>query len=62
LCAEISKTLTCGLWHAIVIRIGYHVEQLLDTVAADSRDDRELGKMRTDLVDHGGLLPDKEMR
>ena len=59
--AKGGKTLACDLWHAIVIRIGDDVEQLLDTVAADRRDDPELGKMGADRIDHRGLLPNEEM-
>ena len=59
--AKGGNTLAGDLWHAIVIRIGDDVEQLLDTVAADRRDNSELGKMRADGIDHGGLLADKEM-
>ena len=36
--AKGRKTLTCDLRHALVIRIGDDVEQLLDTVAANRRD------------------------
>ena len=36
-------------------------EQLLDAIAADPRDDPELGKMGADRVDHAGLLFDEQM-
>jgi hypothetical protein len=59
--AKGGKTLARELWHALVIWIGDDVEQLLDTVAADRRDDPKLGKMGADRVDHRGLLPNEEM-
>jgi hypothetical protein len=59
--AEGSKTLARNLRHAIVIRIGYNVEEFLDTVATNRRDYPELGKMRADRIDYGGLLPNEEM-
>src|SRR6476659_5202996 len=59
--AKGGKTLTCDLWHPLVIRIGDDVEELLDTVAANRRDDPELGEMGADRIDHRGLLPNEEM-
>ena len=41
--------------------IGDDIEQLLDTLASDRRDDPELGKMGADRIDHRGLLADEEM-
>jgi hypothetical protein len=41
--------------------IGDDIEQLLDTLASNRRNDPKLGKMRADRVDHGGLLADEEM-
>jgi hypothetical protein len=51
-----GKALTCELWHALVIRIGDDVEQLLGAVSADRRDDPALGKMSADCLDHRGFV------
>ena len=59
--AKGGKTLTCELWHAIIIRIGDDIEQLLHTVAADRRDDPELGEMGPDRINHRGLLPNEKV-
>src|SRR4029077_3515869 len=59
--AKGGKTLTCDLWHPLVIRIGDDVEELLDTVAANRRDDPELGEVGADRIDHRGLLANEEM-
>ena len=61
-CAKGGETLTCELWHAIIIRIGDDIEQLLHTVAADRRDDPEFGKMGPDRINHRGLLPNEKVR
>jgi hypothetical protein len=37
------------------------MEQFLDALAPDRRDDSELGKMGADRIDHRGLLPDEQM-
>jgi hypothetical protein len=53
-------------------RTGYHrnplvswiadnIEQRLDALATDRRDDAELGKMSPDHIDHRGLLADEQM-
>ena len=59
--AKGGKTFARHLRHAIIIRIGDDIEQLLDTVAADRPDNTELGKMRADRIDHGGLLANEKM-
>ena len=41
--------------------VGDHIEQLFNTIAADWCDDAKLGKMRTDRVDHCGLLANEQM-
>jgi hypothetical protein len=45
-----------------IARIGDHIEQVFDPMASDPRHHPELGKMRSDRVDHSGLLPDEKMR
>ena len=37
------------------------VEQLLDTIASDRRDDAKLGKMGPDRINHRGLLANEQM-
>src|ERR1700730_16050234 len=43
-----------------VIWIRDSIEQLLDTIAPDWRDDPELGKERADRIDDGSLLTDED--
>jgi hypothetical protein len=50
------KNCTCG--PATVSPIGDDIEQVLNAMASDPCHDSELGKMRADRIDHGGLLPD----
>jgi hypothetical protein len=38
-----------------------NAEQLLDTMAADRRDDAKLRKVSPDRVDHRGLLANEQM-
>src|SRR5277367_2335733 len=44
-----------------VLCIGDNLEQPLDTIATDWRDDPELGKVRADRIDDRSLLTDEEM-
>jgi hypothetical protein len=41
--------------------IGEDIEQFLDTVTPDWRNDPELSKMGPDCIDHGGLLANEQM-
>ena len=41
--------------------IGDDIEQFLDTVTPNRRNDPELGKMGPDRIDHRGLLTDEQM-
>ena len=59
--AERGETRARNLGHPFVTWIGDDVEQFLDTLASDRRDDPELGKMGADRIDHRGLLADEEM-
>jgi hypothetical protein len=56
-----QETHTGHLRNPPVAWIGYDVEQFLDTVAPNRRNDPELGKMAPDRVDHRGLLTDEQM-
>src|SRR6202051_5363474 len=58
---ECQETRTSYFRNSLVIRIGYDIEQLLDTVAPDWCNDPELGKMGPDRIDHRGLLTDEQM-
>jgi len=58
---ESSKTLARHLGQPAVARIGNDLEQIHDTIPSNPRYDPELGKMRADRIDHGGLLSDEEM-
>src|SRR6266436_9060101 len=58
---ECRETRTSYLRNSLVVWIGYDIEQFLDTVAANRRNDPELGKMGPDRIDHRGLLTDEQM-
>src|SRR5664280_371616 len=58
---ECSETRTGYRRNSLVARIGDDIEQFLDPLAADRRDDPELGKMGPDRIDHSGLLADEQM-
>src|SRR5215471_6778445 len=51
----------CNIRHPLIAGVGHHLEKLLHASASDRRDDAELGKMRSDGVDHGGLLTNEQM-
>ena len=50
-----------NLGNPLVARIGNDMQQVRDPFASDRRDNAELGEMRTDRIDHRGLLADKQM-
>src|ERR1022692_4042294 len=56
LSSECQETRTSYLRNSLVVWIGYDIEQLLDTVTPDRRNDPELGKMGPDCIDYRGLL------
>jgi hypothetical protein len=58
---EGCETRTRYARHSLIGGIGNNVEQFLDTIAPDWRDDPEFGEVRADCIDHGGLLTDKHM-
>ena len=47
--------------NSLVSWIGDNIEQRLDTLAPDRRDDPELGEMSPDHIDYRGLLANKQM-
>jgi len=49
------------LRNSLVNWIGDNIEQFLDPLASDRRDDPELSKMGADRIDHCGLLADEQM-
>src|SRR5665213_388479 len=59
--SESGNTCACNVRHPLVGWIGDDIEQLLDTLAPDRRDDPQLGKMGPDRIDHRGLLTDEQM-
>jgi hypothetical protein len=58
---ECRETSTSYLRHSLIVWIGDDIEQFLDTVTPDRRNDPELGKMDPDCIDHRGLLADEQM-
>ena len=61
LIAERGKTRTGNLWHPFFTRVGHNMQQFRDTFAPDRRDNAELGKVRSDRINHRGLLADEQM-
>src|SRR5258706_13812364 len=58
---ECRETGTSYLRNSLVVWIRYDIEQFLDTVTPDRRNDPELGKMGPNCIDHRGLLTDEQM-
>jgi hypothetical protein len=58
---ECRETRTSYVRNSPVVQIGDDIEQFLDTVTPDRRNDPELGKMGPDCIDHRGLLADEQM-
>ena len=56
-----DKTRTSYLRHSLVVWIGDDIEQFLDAMTPDRRDDPELSKMSADRIDHGSLLTNKQV-
>jgi hypothetical protein len=61
LIAERGKARTGNLWHSPVARVGNNMQQFRDSFAPDRRDNAELGKVRSDRINHCGLLADEQM-
>src|SRR5688572_30176630 len=59
--AECSNAVASNLRHAIIIGISHNIEQLLDAITPDGRDDAKLGKMCPNGIDDGILLPHEEV-
>jgi hypothetical protein len=58
--AESGDALARYFWEPGVLCIGDNFEQLLHTIASNRRDDPDLGKVRANRIDDGGLLADEE--
>src|SRR4030088_646999 len=61
LSAERGKTTTGNLRHPFVAWVGNNMQQFRDSSTPDRRDDAELGKVRSDRINHRGLLADEQM-
>jgi hypothetical protein len=61
LSAERGDTRARDFRHPFVFWIGDDPEHVLDTFASDWRDNLELSKVRTDRIDHCGLLADEQL-
>jgi hypothetical protein len=61
LSAERGKARTGNLRHPFVARVGNNMQQFRNSFAPDRRDNAELGKVRSDRIDHRGLLADEQM-
>ena len=59
--AESSHTCARYLGNAPITWIGNDIEQLVDALSPDRRDDPKLGEVSSDRIDHGRLLPDEEL-
>src|SRR5450759_4453373 len=60
LSAERGKTRTGNLWHPFVARVGNNM-QFGHSFAPDRGDNAKLGEMRSDRINHRGLLADEQM-
>jgi len=56
LSTERGKARAGNLRHTFVARVGNNMQQFRDPFAPDWRDNAELGEVRADRVNHGGLL------
>jgi hypothetical protein len=56
--AESGKARAGNLWHRFVFRVGNNVQQFRDPFTPDWRDNAELGKVRSDRINHRSLLAD----
>src|SRR4030088_1056974 len=61
LSAERGKTRTGNLRHPFVAWVGNNMQQFRDSSTPDRRDNAELGKVRSDRINHRGLLADEQM-
>src|SRR6266404_917049 len=61
LSAERGKARAGNLRHSFVARVGNNMQQFRDTFTPDRRDNSELGEVRSDRINHRGLLPDEQM-
>src|SRR5271168_3088982 len=61
LSAERGETCARNLRHPVVVWIGNNMEQLLDALASDRRDNAKLRKVGSDRINHRGLLTDEQM-
>src|SRR5260370_37415419 len=57
LSTEPGKARAGNLWHPLVVRVRHNMQQFRNPFAPDRRDNAELGEVRADRVNHGGLLP-----
>src|ERR1700736_1652012 len=61
LSAERGKAATGNLWHSRVVRVGNNVQQFRNPFAPDRCNNAELGEMRSDRINHRGLLADEQV-
>src|SRR5712672_3519272 len=61
LSAERGKARTGNLRHPFVAWVGNNMQQFRDSFTPDRRDNAELGKVRSDRINHRGLLADEQM-
>src|SRR5258708_10306136 len=61
LSTEGGKARAGNLRHPFVVRVGNNMQQFRNPFAPDWRHNAELGEVRADRVNHGGLLADEQM-
>jgi len=61
LSAERGKARTGNLWHPLVVRVGNDMQQFRDAFTPDRPDNAELGEVRSDRINHRGLLADEQI-
>jgi hypothetical protein len=61
LSTERDKAPASNLRHPFVARVGNDMQQFRDTFTPDRGDNAELGEVRSDRINHRGLLADEQM-
>jgi hypothetical protein len=61
LIAKRGKACTGNLRNPLVVRVGNNMQQFRNPFTPDRRDNAELGEVRSDRIDHRGLLTDEQM-
>jgi hypothetical protein len=61
LSAERGKVRAGDPRYPLIARVGNNTQQFRDSFASDRRDNTKLGEVRSDRINHRGLLADEQM-